>query len=1262
MSSSPLIDPGAQGYIPNLEETGQKEPDTCRICRGEATEEEPLYHPCKCSGSIRYVHQDCLMEWLQHSQRKQICELCKTPFRFTKLYSTDMPSHIPPVLFVQKISVHIGSSLLLYLRLMLVCLVWLGWLPLSTRYVVKFYFWISDEIFEPSSANATITLSTDTLEQSNTTEQLAAVVTQLLGKPDIVNSTGHMWTTVSDFVANPVVSKILVDTFEGQVITGMVVLLFVVIFLIREWVLQNAAFNQEQELPMLLEQLRNPAPQGQALRDPLLVALVRNEEERRNRELQGQQDLPQDGEREIEGLNNIIGILNEANNEAFDENAIRRRNFEDGHLNGANDILDEREGGNDEAAPQRDLQPELHREFFDRQNVNVAEELPDENEVEDFNIPRDADPLDGPGGQRGAVADNGFWDTVGAWFRDNVLGDLAAEENVGNNLLARQGQGVNDIDIPRNAEEEIEEDADDFDGIMELIGMRGPLLVLFQNGLFSTVLVTGTLAVSLWVPYIFGKVLLLVISHPVTIFGVIPLHIISFWANQMVDIFVFIGIVPFLHFIRKLHDEYSRLQMLYEIIPSLREGLDEKLATETLERIINRFSLVQQFFTGNISMNVSSQPLFAESWNQFLHGGVVQTQVTGFDRALAVLSGYAFFIFLGSLYLSRTRQKVRQRGMTRAIEKIVIESLRQAGAILKVIVIIGIELVVFPLFCGILLDFSLLPLFANATMESRYQFTMEYPIPSSFIHWFVGTCYMFHFALFVSMCREIVRPGVLYFIRDPNDPNFHPIRDVLDRPVLTQLRKIGISALIYCSLICVCLGGVVYFVRYVVGGDLLPLNLSWRLVVTDLGQLPIIPYVIYDNLRFWKRTGLFKTWWSVFFRKTSAYLRLTSFMFNRYVPVEQGTFKYRGISNWFRIGPPKSYIVVRSIEEMNSTSGEVFFVKDGGFMRVPNSDSVHLRGGRHEFIDVSKDNRRLDGEPDTDENLRNTIAVYVPPHFRMRIIMLLAAIWIFATILGILFTLVPVYIGRKIFSFMQYTEPLHDTFCFVTGVLVIRVGFLIYAFTAEYHETVLNRARQVLMVMRSPLRNISTISHTCSSAVKLLYLIAVLLCITTIASFACELYFIIPGIHYKSKEDIHIVLFSEVVGRGVFCFMILVMVRLGREETILTQMQRRIFASGYFDPDARVITEDILARIGGVLLLTISLPLQLAWICEKILYRNASESTIVSLRIYIYPLTLLLGIVPIGLCYFYKYWMRWRTQVLDELYLVGEQLHNHNDH
>ena len=55
-----------------------------------------------------------------------------------------------------------------------------------------------------------------------------------------------------------------------------------------------------------------------------------------------------------------------------------------------------------------------------------------------------------------------------------------------------------------------------------------------------------------------------------------------------------------------------------------------------------------------------------------------------------------------------------------------------------------------------------------------------------------------------------MRTGVLYFIRDPEDPTFHVVRDVLERSVSTQLQKIAFSALVYGAQVIICLGGVVW--------------------------------------------------------------------------------------------------------------------------------------------------------------------------------------------------------------------------------------------------------------------------------------------------------------------------------------------------------------------------------------------------------------------------------------------------------------------
>lgn len=53
--------------------------DICRICHCEADLDNPLLSPCYCSGSLKYVHQACLIQWLAASDTRS-CELCKFNF------------------------------------------------------------------------------------------------------------------------------------------------------------------------------------------------------------------------------------------------------------------------------------------------------------------------------------------------------------------------------------------------------------------------------------------------------------------------------------------------------------------------------------------------------------------------------------------------------------------------------------------------------------------------------------------------------------------------------------------------------------------------------------------------------------------------------------------------------------------------------------------------------------------------------------------------------------------------------------------------------------------------------------------------------------------------------------------------------------------------------------------------------------------------------------------------------------------------------
>jgi len=67
---------------------------TCRICLEKSeSEENPLLTPCKCAGTMKFIHLKCLQKWLrgktvmkQNSVSTTIiykslsCELCKTVF------------------------------------------------------------------------------------------------------------------------------------------------------------------------------------------------------------------------------------------------------------------------------------------------------------------------------------------------------------------------------------------------------------------------------------------------------------------------------------------------------------------------------------------------------------------------------------------------------------------------------------------------------------------------------------------------------------------------------------------------------------------------------------------------------------------------------------------------------------------------------------------------------------------------------------------------------------------------------------------------------------------------------------------------------------------------------------------------------------------------------------------------------------------------------------------------------------------------------
>ena len=322
------------------------DPDTCRICRGESTPDEPLFYPCKCSGSIKYVHQDCLMEWLSHSQKKH-CELCKTPFRFTKLYSPRMPSTLPTHVFAGHMARYVLDNLVVWLRTLLVGCVWLFWVPYLMRRVWSLLFWLSDEglgslllakdigeVVESATSNGTspandmsmlAKLSALAENQSaadllgyNASSSLnetlsgnasaaARLPYLILGAifPSLMPRNGTSMTAeelsaeiaaqqtllsnvkwLQNLTRQPAVNRFVIMVLEGQVITILVIICFILVILVRDYVVQQqpeinmrAAFAAQDAARLEREVAAAPQQAAGPPQDPNLVLLDSDDED-----------------------------------------------------------------------------------------------------------------------------------------------------------------------------------------------------------------------------------------------------------------------------------------------------------------------------------------------------------------------------------------------------------------------------------------------------------------------------------------------------------------------------------------------------------------------------------------------------------------------------------------------------------------------------------------------------------------------------------------------------------------------------------------------------------------------------------------------------------------------------------------------------------------------------------------------------------------------------------------------------------------------
>ncbi|KAA8536214.1 hypothetical protein F0562_028692 [Nyssa sinensis] len=608
----------------------------------------------------------------------------------------------------------------------------------------------------------------------------------------------------------------------------------------------------------------------------------------------------------------------------------------------------------------------------------------------------------------------------------NFVGDGNGEEAGGAQGIAGAGQIIR-----RNAEnvaarwemqaarleahvEQMFDGLDDADGAEdvpfdELVGMQGPVFHLVENAF--TVLASNMifLGVVIFVPFSLGRVILHYVSWLLSS-ATSPLMPLTMSAISLANITLKNALTA----VTNLTSENQVNSSLGQVTEML------KVNTSGLNEVSNNLSV----------------PLSAD----LLQGATVGTSRLSDVTTLAV--GYMFifslvFFYLGIVALIRyTKGEPLTMGRFYGIASIAetipslfrqfLAAMRHLMTMIKVAFLLVIELGVFPLMCGWWLDVCTIRMFGKSIAQ-RVEFFSVSPLASSLVHWVVGIVYMLQISIFVSLLRGVLRNGVLYFLRDPADPNYNPFRDLIDDPVHKHARRVLLSVAVYGSLI-VMLVFLPVKLAMRMAPSIFPLDISLSDPFTEIpADMLLFQICIPFAIEHFKLRTTIKSVLRYWFTIVGWALGLTDFLLPR--PEDNG-----GQENGN--GEP-----VRQ-DRQNVQLG----AQDRALVGFVAPDD--LNRGMH-----ASGNTNLAEEFDGDEQSDSDRYGFV-----LRIVLLLVVAWMTLLIFDSALIVIPVSLGRAIFNAIPLLPIAHgikcnDLYAFIIGSYVIWTALAGARYSIEHVKT-----------------------------------------------------------------------------------------------------------------------------------------------------------------------------------------------------------------
>lgn len=602
---------------------------------------------------------------------------------------------------------------------------------------------------------------------------------------------------------------------------------------------------------------------------------------------------------------------------------------------------------------------------------------------------------------------------------------------------------------------------DDLDGAMEAIGLRGPILGVFQNAVLMVFVLDTAIGFGVWLPFIFGKTTALlsldppralyILDLPIRAMRVITDPIVDF-VTVILGLFVFPSLYWSIRLVlnvllllaRRKVSADDIIEWTTSKITTIWESAVASLQTPSPSPAISLSQRLESFLESDSVIARYLEPYFATlgrevrtASEQLQTSWVNLTMGQGTrEKVFAIILGYGVVGVLLAIYLN-----VFTVGNARSAGRAIRSAVRQQLLVVKVAMFIVIELVIFPLGCGIMLDICTVWVFPEASLESRAAFFTQAPLTAMFYHWVAGTMFMYQFAILLAGCRNIMRPGAMWFIKDPQDQNFHPIRDILDRPTFTQFRKLLISAFMY-AMVVACGVATLAVLLFVGNRSIFPLRWKTREPISTVPvDLIFLQFALPYTMRYLRPRRFFHRWAVRIWKLVAARLRLTSYMFGERHSDEEFTAQFDSWIPFFR----------RSLSDIEAASK----TSDGTFRRVPASDNIALPKDMRATAEVLEDGTPADpaaaelvAAQDAEalkakRDIKNDyLIVYFPPNFRLRIFGFIASVWVIVAVLAAIFIAVPVQLGRHFFCLFT-SKVLHDGYSFLAGLYLLWACYLV---------------------------------------------------------------------------------------------------------------------------------------------------------------------------------------------------------------------------